>query len=151
MVNSSFWFSYFACLSLCCSLLPPTFTLPLPFAYEQVYHKISENKPRGFYFSKALFGGLIFGGAYLQREILRFKIDWASLIVEGKLTVFAFTLYLTAISKYKPTGVAFIWRGDLTEGFFALRVWGAHIWRGLFSEFYGIHTTVFICCRLMTC
>ena len=23
-------------------------------------------------------------------------------------------------------------------GFFVLRVWGAYIWRGLFSEFYGI-------------
>ena len=34
----------------------------------------SENKPRGLYFSKAvfewlIFGGLIFGGAYLWREI----------------------------------------------------------------------------------
>ena len=24
------------------------------------------------------------------------------------------------------------------EGFLALPVWGAYIWRGLFSEFYGI-------------
>ena len=31
--------------------------------------KNSENKPRGLYFSKALFEGLIFGGAYLRREI----------------------------------------------------------------------------------
>ena len=38
-------------------------------------------------------------------------------------------------------GGYFIWRGDLTEGFFALRVWGAYIWRGLFSEFYGISAT----------
>ena len=29
----------------------------------------SENKPRGLYFSKALFEGLIFGGAYVRREI----------------------------------------------------------------------------------
>ena len=29
----------------------------------------SENKPRGLYFSKALFEGLIFGGAYPRREI----------------------------------------------------------------------------------
>ena len=29
----------------------------------------SENNPQGSYFSKALFEGLIFGGAYLQREI----------------------------------------------------------------------------------
>ena len=31
--------------------------------------KNSENKPGGLYFSKALFEGLIFGGAYLRREI----------------------------------------------------------------------------------
>ena len=29
----------------------------------------SENKPRGLYFSKGLLEGLIFGGAYLRREI----------------------------------------------------------------------------------
>ena len=29
----------------------------------------SENKPRGLYFSKAPFEGLIFGGAYVWREI----------------------------------------------------------------------------------
>ena len=34
---------------------------------------------------------------------LRFKIDWASLIVGSKFTVsLCFTLYLRAISKYKP-------------------------------------------------
>ena len=27
----------------------------------------SENKPRGLYFTKALFEGLIFGGAYIRR------------------------------------------------------------------------------------
>ena len=41
------------------------------------------NNPRGLYFSKALFGGFIFGGADIRRglymeENLRFKIDWAS-------------------------------------------------------------------------
>ena len=39
-----------------------------------------------------------------------------------------FTLYLRAISKYKSSG-AYIWRGHLTEGFFALREFG-----GLFLE-----------------
>ena len=44
-------------------------------------------------------------------------------------------------SKYKPSG-AYMWRGDLTEGFLRYRI-GGHIfggsytWRGLFSEFYG--------------
>ena len=33
---------------------------------------------------------------------------------------------------------AHIQRGDLTEVFFALQVWGAYIWRGLFLEFIRI-------------
>ena len=54
----------------------------------------SENKPRDLCFSKALFKGLIFGAAYIRRGLsmegdLRLKIDWASLTVEGKFTVFA--------------------------------------------------------------
>ena len=54
----------------------------------------SENKPRGLYFSNALFKGLIFGGAYIRRGLstegnLRVKIDWASLIVGSKFTIFA--------------------------------------------------------------
>ena len=48
-------------------------------------------------------------------ENLRLKIDWASLIVGRKFTVFAL-FYLRANSKYKPPGV-YIWRADLTEGF----------------------------------
>ena len=43
----------------------------------------------------------------------RFKIDWASLIVGGKFTVF--TLYLRAIFQVQAPGGAYIWRGDLTE------------------------------------
>ena len=53
-----------------------------------------ENKSQGLYFSKALFEGLIFGGAYIQRGLsmegnLCFKIDWASLIVGRKFIGFA--------------------------------------------------------------
>ena len=29
--------------------------------------------------------------------------------------------------------------GRFNRGVFALPVWGAYIWRGLFSELYGIH------------
>ena len=69
---------------------------------------------------------------------LRFKIDWASLIVGRKCAVLlCFTLYLRAISKYKPLGGLYL-EGQFNGGFFALRVWGGYIWRGLFSEFYGI-------------
>ena len=46
-----------------------------------------------------------------------FRIDWASLVVGRKFTVFALFYFvkLRAISKYKPPG-AYIYRGDLTEG-----------------------------------
>ena len=42
-------------------------------------------------------------------------------------------LYLKAISKYKPLGGLYL-VGRLNGGFFALRVWGAYIWRGLYME-----------------
>ena len=61
---------------------------------------------------------------------LHFKIDWASLIVGSKCTVFALFLYLRAISNYKLLGGVYL-EGQFNGGFFALRVWGAHIWRGL--------------------
>ena len=45
--------------------------------------------------------------------------------MEGNLPFLpCFTLYLRAISKYKPSG--------------GLIFGGAYTWRGLFSEFYGI-------------
>ena len=42
-----------------------------------------------------------------------------------------------------PVRGAYIWRGDLTDGFLCYRFGGlifggAYTWRGLFSEFYGI-------------
>ena len=53
---------------------------------------------------------------------LRFKIDWASLIVGSKFT-----------------GVCTL-DGRFNGGFFALRVLGAYIWRGLYMEWliFGI-------------
>ena len=78
---------------------------------------------------------------------MRFKIVWASLIPGRKFTVFlCVTLYLRAISKYKPPKGAYIWRGHLTEAFLryefgGLIFGGAHTWRGLFSEFYGTSFT----------
>ena len=59
---------------------------------------------------------------------MRLKIDWASLVVGRKFTVFlCFTLYLRAISKYKPPGGAYIWRGDLTEGVLRHEFGGLHL------------------------
>ena len=66
---------------------------------------------------------------------LRFKIDRASLIVGRKFTVFALFYFVFEgnFPSTSPRG-AYIWRGDLTEVFFALPRWGAYIWRGLYME-----------------
>ena len=111
------------------------------------YRKIPKISPG--YFSKALFEGLIFGEAYIRRGLstegnLRFKIDWASLIVGSKFTVFALFYFVFEgnFPSTSPRG-AYIWRGDLTEGFLRYRIGGlifggAYTWRGVFSEFYGM-------------
>ena len=77
---------------------------------------------------------------------MHFKIDWTSLIVESKLTIFALFYFVFEgnFPSARPQR-GYIWRGDLIKGFFALPVCGAYInfggaytWRSLFSEFYGI-------------
>ena len=55
---------------------------------------------------------------------LRFKIDWASLIVRRKLTVFALVY-----------GGAYIWRGDLREGFLRYEFRGLIFGRAHFRNF----------------
>ena len=49
---------------------------------------------------------------------MRFIIDWASLIVGSKFTVFAFFPFVFE-GNFPSTSSrgAYIWRGDLTEGF----------------------------------
>ena len=66
---------------------------------------------------------------------MRFKIDWASLIVGSKITIFAlFYLVFEGNFLSRSPGGAYIWRSDLTEGFFASPDWGTYIWRGLYME-----------------
>jgi len=96
---------------------------------------------------------------------LRFKIDWASLIVGSKFTVFALFYFVfegnfPSTSPRLPRG-AYIWRGDLMEGvlpyrFGGLIFGGAYTWRGLFSEFYGIQNfsyrvfKLFVICKTLS-
>ena len=62
---------------------------------------------------------------------LRFKIDWTTLIVGRKFTVFAlFCFVFEDNSRYKPRG-AYIWRGDLTEGFWLNELGGGLYLEGL--------------------
>ena len=78
---------------------------------------------------------------------MRFKIDWASLIVGSKITVFALFYFVFEgnFTSTSPWG-AYIWRGDLTEGFLHYRFGGlifggAYTRRSLFAEFYGTLST----------
>ena len=56
---------------------------------------------------------------------LRFKIDWASLTVGRKFTVFAL-FYFAFEGNFPSTSprAAYIWWGDLTEGFLRYRFGG---------------------------
>ena len=75
-----------------------------------------------------------------------------ALWLEGNLLfLLCFTLYLRAISKYKPLGGLYL-EGRFNGGFFALPVWGAYIWRGLYMEglIFGIlrYRTCSLCLRV---
>ena len=66
---------------------------------------------------------------------MRFKIDCARVIVRSKFTIFAlfYSVFEGNFPGTSPRG-AYIWRGDLTEGFLRYRFGGAYIWRGLYME-----------------
>ena len=105
------------------------------------YRKIPKIS-HGLIFFKGPFWGLIFGGAFIRLGLskeanLRFIIDWVSLIVGSKFTVFAL-FYFIFEGKFPSTSPrgAYIWRGDLTEGF--LRYWiGGLIHGGLIFGILG--------------
>ena len=80
--------------------------------------------------------GLIYGGQFAFQNQ-----DWARLIVESKFNVFAL-FYFAFESNFPSTSPwrAYIWRGNLTEGFLHYRFGGlifgeAYTWRGLFRNF----------------
>ena len=72
---------------------------------------------------------------------MRFKIDWSSLIVGSKFTVFAL-LYFVFEGNFpstSPQGGLYL-EGRIKGEFFALPVWEAYIWRGLYmaGHIFGI-------------
>ena len=78
--------------------------------------------------------GLIFGGAYLRREICVSKSIGLALLLEQNLPfLLCFTLHLRAIFQVQAPGGVYL-EGRFNGGFFALSVWGAYIWRGLYME-----------------
>ena len=63
-------------------------------------------------------------------------------MVRRKFTVFALFYFVFECNFQVQAQGAYIWRGDLTEGFLGYELWGlifggAYTWKGLFSEFYG--------------
>ena len=64
---------------------------------------------------------------------MHFIIDWVSLIVGSKLTVFALFHFIFdgKFQSTSPQG-AYIWRGDLTKGFLRYWIGGLIFWRGLY-------------------
>ena len=66
---------------------------------------------------------------------MRFKIDWASLIVGSKFAVFAL-FYFVLEGNFpitSPPGGLYL-EGRFNGGFLALPVWGPYIWRSLYME-----------------
>ena len=90
--------------------------------------------------------GLIFGGAYLRRDICVSKSIELALLLEVNLPFFALFYFVFEgnFPSTSPRGGLYL-EGRFNGGFFALPVWGgglifggAYTLRGLFSEFYGI-------------
>ena len=75
---------------------------------------------------------------------MRFKIDWASLIVGRKFTVFALFYFVFEGNFQVQAPVRGLYlEGRFNGGFFlryefeGLIIGETYTWRGLFSEFYG--------------
>ena len=58
--------------------------------------------------------------------------------VGRKFAVFALFYFVFEDNFLSTSSGGLYLKGPFYGGFFALRVWGAYNWRGLFSEFYGI-------------
>ena len=84
---------------------------------------------------------------------MRFKIDWASLIVGSKFTVFALSYFVFEgnFPSASPRG-AYIWRGDLTERFLRYRSGGLIFGGGLYMEglIFGILRYIFFKVQSLT-
>ena len=76
---------------------------------------------------------------------MRFKIDWARLIVGSKFTVFAlfYFVFESNFPRKIPRG-AYIWRGDLTEGFsryqFGGLIFGGVIHEGAYFRTFTVYS-----------
>ena len=103
------------------------------------YRKIPKISPGAYSFQRPFLRGLyleglILGGAYLRREIYVSKsIGPACKGKEIYHFCFVFLCIRGKIPSTSPPGGLYS-EGRFNGGFFALRFWGAYIWRGLYME-----------------
>ena len=91
----------------------------------------SENKPELIFFKGPFLGASLRWGLSLEGN-LRFKIDWASLVVGRKFTLFALFYFVFEGGSFQvqaPRGSLYL-EERFNGGLFTLRVWGPSIWRG---------------------
>ena len=104
-----------------------------------VYRKNPKISPGAYIFQRPFLRGLfleglIFGGAYARREICVSKS--IELACSGKeIHHFCFVLLCTRgqIPNTSPPGGLYL-EGQFNGGIFALRFWGAYIWKSLYME-----------------
>ena len=110
------------------------------------YRKIQKISPGVYIFQRPFLRGLfleglIFGGAYLRREIcvsksIRLAYSWKEFY---RFFFVLLCIWGHCFQVQVPGGLYS--EGSFNETFFALRFWGAYTWRDLFSEFYGMGRT----------
>ena len=111
------------------------------FSYQWLckYRKIPKIGPGVYIFQRRFLRGLflegaIFRGAYVRREICTSKsIALACSVKEIYNFCFVLLCIRGQIPSTSPPGGLYL-EGQFNEGFFALRFWGACIWKGLYME-----------------
>ena len=81
--------------------------------------------------------GLIFEGAYVRREKCVLKSIGLALFLEGNLPFSSFYFVFEGnfqVQPPPPPGGAYIWRGDLTDGFLRYEFGGLIFGGGLYME-----------------
>ena len=92
--------------------------------------------PAAYIFQRPFLKGLIFKGLmYRGKFAFQNRLGW--LVAGRKFTVFALFYFVFEGNFQVQAPGGLYSEGRFNGGFFALRVWGAYIWRGLFSEFYS--------------
>ena len=102
------------------------------------YRNIPKISPGAHIFQRPFLKGLFFEGLIYGGKFA-FQIDWASLVVGSKFTVFAlfYFVFEGIFPSTSPRGTC-IWRGDLTEGFLRYR-FGGFIFGGAYFRNFTVY------------